>query len=579
MECLQQVDWTFLPGAVADTSVCKVVDAAFATSCVDMSDWWRQLPAHVVQFICEVKSAWPLKAEHWEKLLSDDPDWPFISRVLMHGVALVHPSRIPPKVVCSNYKSYVANMSACQEVMLSELSRGLIKNAPAWFNAQWVHPLGAVAKKNGGVRIIHDCSVPKGKSLNDSQSYLYLPWASIDHILQHVSPGCYMAGIDIKEYYRNFGVDPACWPLQCFALGSGMVMIDSRLQFGHRMAPEVASRMSAALVRALQRRHEVAVVGVMDDFTLISDSSAECLRAWQGACADLQGLNLVLSEGPGKTEPPAQVKVCLGLSIDSVSMSVSLCPTKLAKLAEVCSAILAQKSVTKKQLECLLGYLMWVSRVVYAGRTFCHNLRCAMLKLRRPHHRVRVSAWLRSELLWWLHVAPSLNGAQQILPAVPVKWSEFQTDASLTGDQGMPCVGIWLQGAYVSLGFFELHQLFDVEFADVPSPSAHISIWEMYAIIVCVRLFGEYLADQYWRVRTDNSQVVSWFMKGDAPPLAVSTWMKEIASMSVHHRFRIGAKHIPGAANCMADALSRRCWLEVDRLLSRWKTCNSDRWL
>lgn len=89
-------------------------------------------------------------------------------------------------------------------------------------------------------------------------------------------------------------------------------------------------------------------------------------------------------------------------------------------------------------------------------------------------------------------MAPQLNGAQQILPAVPVKWSEFQTDASLTGAVGLPCVGVWLQGGLVSLGFNQLEHLFH----NVPAVDAHISIWEMYAVVVCCRLYGDCLADQ-----------------------------------------------------------------------------------
>jgi len=43
-------------------------------------------------------------------------------------------------------------------------------------------------------------------------------------------------------------------------------------------------------------------------------------------------------------------------------------------------------------------------------------------------------------------VAPSLNGSlrHKVLPAVPVNWSEFQTDASLSATKGEPCVGIEL---------------------------------------------------------------------------------------------------------------------------------------
>lgn len=86
-----------------------------------------------------------------------------------------------------------------------------------------------------------------------------------------------------------------------------------------------------------------------------------------------------------------------------------------------------------------------------------------------------------------------------------------------------------------------------------------------------MRLYSAYMAGCYWRVRTDNSQVIAWVMRGDAPPVCVSAWLKEIATVSVQARFRLGAKHIPGAANCMADALSRQTWGVVDELLDKWK--------
>ena len=172
-------------------------------------------------------------------------------------------------------------------------------------------------------------------------------------------------------------------------------------------------------------------------------------------------------------------------------------------------------------------------------------------------------------------MAPVLNGAQKILPAMPVKWADFQVDASLTWAGGLPCIGIWLQGAYNSLAYADLRQLY----TDVPDVSCHISVWEMFAVVVAVRLYAEFMAGRYWRVRSDNTQVVAWFMKGDAPPLEVSAWLKEIASLSIELCFRIGAKHIPGAANCMADALSRQNWSKAMEYLQRWKSSKNDVWV
>lgn len=192
-----------------------------------------------MDFIATIKALWPLKPSVWANMLSLDLDWPFICRVLQHGVSIVHPGRVPDAALCSNYKSYLSNVTACDKVFASELARALVVPAPEWYSAQWLHPLGTVPKKNGDVRIIHDCSAPHGNSLNNHQSFLHMPWASIDQVLQKVTPKCYMAGIDIKEYYRNFGVGPVCWPLQSYASADGMVIIDSRLQFGHRLVLKV----------------------------------------------------------------------------------------------------------------------------------------------------------------------------------------------------------------------------------------------------------------------------------------------------------------------------------------------------
>lgn len=83
--------------------------------------------------------------------------------------------------------------------------------------------------------------------MNDAQSYAYMPWASIDSIDRMIfcamSPQVVSwAGIDTSEVYRNLPVSPACCPLQAYHDTHGRMIVDSRLQFGHRLAPEVAGR-------------------------------------------------------------------------------------------------------------------------------------------------------------------------------------------------------------------------------------------------------------------------------------------------------------------------------------------------
>lgn len=78
-------------------------------------------------------------------------------------------------------------------------------------------------------------------------------------------------------------------------------------------------------------------------------------------------------------------------------------------------------------------------------------------------------------------------------------------------------------------------------------------------------LYAAYMADQYRCARPENAQVVSWYMKRDAPPLQVSSRLKEkMATASMKLRFRWSAKHVAGAANKMEDALGRGAWADVN---------------
>lgn len=67
----------------------------------------------------------------WEARLQD-PDWPFLARILADGVALVHPGQVPEPWSLSKDSSFNAAAVACQQVIDSELAHGLCVVAPEW---------------------------------------------------------------------------------------------------------------------------------------------------------------------------------------------------------------------------------------------------------------------------------------------------------------------------------------------------------------------------------------------------------------------------------------------------------------
>ena len=156
-----------------------------------------------------------------------------------------------------------------------------------------------------------------------------------------------------------------------------------------------------------------------------------------------------------------------------------------------------------------------------------------------------------------------------LVVVAPVQWRVFQTDASLTGAAGLPCVGVWLHGGYVSLGQPELVTLFP----DCPALGLDINVWELFAVVVACRLYGDYMSGHHWRVRTDNTSCEAWLMRGVRDSPLVAGWLCDVMSLSLRHGFRLTAKHIPGARNLVADALSRRQWPLFAQCLARHKAC------
>ena len=63
-----------------------------------------------------------------------------------------------------------------------------------------ISPIGVIEKTDGGVRLIYDCSVPKGKSVNDNSTEdWHQKFARVDDAAALVTEGCFMAKIDLQD--------------------------------------------------------------------------------------------------------------------------------------------------------------------------------------------------------------------------------------------------------------------------------------------------------------------------------------------------------------------------------------------
>lgn len=134
----------------------------------------------------------------------------------------------------------------------------------------------------------------------------------------------------------------------------GREVVDSRLNFGQRNAPEVAYRFAMVVLWLVRRRVADMAVGwvalsvVCDDWLIQALTRAACAAVWQMVIDVLEALGFAINRAPHKCIPPCHRLPWLGLGADGAAMTVSLPAEKVAKALAAIRGALAAVSVTRR---------------------------------------------------------------------------------------------------------------------------------------------------------------------------------------------------------------------------------------
>lgn len=506
----------------------------------------------------------PLNSALFATLLSRDVDREFLLPVVQHGILLVaDPGGMQPFDL-PNYASAVEEQVGVSAVLAEELQQGWVVPVEEGFSS-FVHPLGVVPKPPGGIRVIHDHSVPVGQGLNDHQMYARLSYDTLEAVLPFVVPRVYMARLDVSSYYRHFMIHPSQWHLQAFRW-EGQLYVDSRLQFGARSAPEIAHRFTMFVKRVLYANGFRALCCVMDDFLFLHSSREVCRVMLAAAIALLQDLGFQVNMRPGKTAEPAHVQKFLGVVINSARMSLSLPVEKLEATLGAVSYVLARRSCKVKLLQSLLGRLQWASRVVFGGKAFMRSLSDGLVGASHPGHHVSISADMKADLRWWLAHAATHNGMCKLSPAVSTH--TVYTDACLAP---IPCVGIFTAGAFVA---YTAHRL-AVLGVGPPVDVENINLWECFAVYMALATFPDVFATSRVVVYCDNASTVAWVSGGSPKSAPARPIVQHLLALCVQLHVRLVVVPIEGSANVLADAVSRQQWAKFGPAAAAAVQCQS----
>ena len=479
----------------------------------------------------------------WEHELGDDFDRDFILNGLKYGFDIISDKELPENVSSKNHPS--AHPSSplykkAHDQILIELENGNYDFAKIL--PKIISPLGILNKPDGGVRIIHDCSLPDGSAVNDfAGDPPRQKFQTVDDAAKLVTPNCFMAKVDLKSAYRSVRISKRSQQVTGFKWifpdGKEYVLYDKKLPFGAKLAPNIFHRLSQAIKRMMSRKG-FTIIAYLDDFFLCEPSQSKCMHALNTLINLLCKLGFLISWS--KVVGPCQQMTFLGVEIDSTKMELRLPDAKLSELKRELANFRQCKRATKKQLQSLVGKLNWASAVVHGGRVFLRRIINAIMRLKQDWHKLRIGGDMLSDILWWQEFMAEFNGKSIILENSPI--TSVATDACKTGGGAL----------------FENDWHYSNWEIDHPATKGfHINELEAFAVVLAARKWATAWRNHRVILLCDNATTVACINKCTSRNHIMMSYLRELFWLSASNNFHLKAVHVPGHQNVYADHISR----------------------
>jgi hypothetical protein len=446
--------------------------------------------------------------------------------VTNHGSALKFPAEV------DNYFSQEINFGA----ML-----GPFPDPP--FPDLHCSPLMTAPKDGDKRRIIVDLSFSSGQthSVNSTVSkFVYngtpfslkLPTVEIIcQALNIVGKNVKIFQVDLARAFRQLHVDP--FDIKFLGLfWRGAYYVDVSVPFGYRNGTHACLRVTDA-IRFILWQSGIFVFNYIDDIVGIAPDSVADVH-FKFTLNLLNKLGFYINNS--KTVPPTSVATCLGIVFNLDLGVISIPLVKLQEVIALCTKFLNKKQISKKQLQALIGSLIYLHKAISPARMFVNRI-LALLRNMGEATAIAIDEGTKQDLQWFIACAHGVNGSAKIF-----RWRQssyhIYVDASLKGLGGV------LQNFVYKLSL--PHQ-----------PGWSIAHWEAINILVALRVFSSFIKGHKVVIWCDNKAAVSLFSSGRGiDPLlhsiARNLWLQQ-AVLDCELVFQ----HIRGADNKIADLLSR----------------------
>jgi len=471
-----------------------------------------------------------------------------------YGFSIGHQGTVS-QIEPPNNSTVDSNMDATLKLLQTEIDSGRMagpfQKPP--FNNFRVSPLKLVPKpktSKNPFRLIHNLSHPfKGDSINSSipktsKTVQYSTIMDAIRLIIALPKPVFTAKTDIKNAFKIIPVSPADYHKLGIKI-KGIYLYDKTLPPGTASACQIFEKFSTAL-HAIHRFYskDDNSVHMLDDFLFIAHPESMCkahMGLFDAICDDV-GVPIA----PEKKTEPSQHTVFLGIELDTIIDMAVLPADKLESYTISIQQSVTKRSLTKTELESLVGKLSFASMVVPA-RAFLRRMIDLMTRLAAPHHHARITEEVRKDLKTWLEFMSTYNGRTyfRLLGILDSPQLHLFSDSSKLGF-GATYGNRWIQAPFPDDW---KHKLVNYHL--------HIPFLEMYPILVAMSMFGEELKNTNVLFHSDNLAVVKVLNKQSSKDKDLMSLVRPLVLTLIKYNISLKSKHIPGLKNILCDAISR----------------------
>ena len=204
-------------------------------------------------------------------------------------------------------------------------------------------------------------------------------WRKLFYKHHRVKNPVFAGKSDLKSAFQILGLSPACFKWLVMkardpATGIWYIFMDKCLPFGASISCSHFQRFSNALCYLTEEKigEKKRITNYLDDFLFIARTLFKCnwmIQTFLELCKDL-GVPVSMD----KTEWATQLIVFLGILLDGEHFVLSIPTEKRLITISLLKEMMNKRKATVKDLQKLCGYLNFLGKAIFLGRTFTRRM-------------------------------------------------------------------------------------------------------------------------------------------------------------------------------------------------------------